>query len=181
AVSRCNSCTATRITETGKAPLGRVQESGENQNVSARIASRAFGHAFRERLVGDIGMNADEIRERVASFSQWHYECDLQGEKRPSWHDGHRNRPRQRVEHCFKPVVYLYGGTLEGKRVLDLGCNAGFWSLEAIRAGADYVHGVDGRQMHVDQANLVFEALEVEPSRYQFEVGNVLTRDFTDL
>jgi SAM-dependent methyltransferase len=126
-------------------------------------------------------MNADEIRERVASFPQWHYEFDLQGVTTPIWDAGHRNRHRQRVEYFFKPVVELFGGTLEGKRVLDLGCNAGFWSLQAINAGADYVHGVDGRQMHVDQANLVFEALEIERSRYRFEVGNVLTRDFTDL
>jgi ribosomal protein L11 methylase PrmA len=41
--------------------------------------------------------------------------------------------------------------------VLDLGCNAGFWSLAAIDAGADLVVGIDGRQMHIDQANLVFE------------------------
>jgi SAM-dependent methyltransferase len=126
-------------------------------------------------------MDTDEIRERVASFSQWLYEFDLKGVKTPIWNEAHRNRHRQRVEYFFKPVVDLFGGSLEGKRVLDLGCNAGFWSLQAARAGADYVHGIDGRQMHVDQANLVFEALEIERSRYDFEFGNVLTRDFTDL
>jgi len=48
--------------------------------------------------------------------------------------------------------------TLSGRRVLDLGCNAGYWSLQAINAGADFVLGVDGRQMHIDQAELVFGA-----------------------
>ena len=38
---------------------------------------------------------------------------------------------------------------LKGKRVLDLGCNAGFWSLNAAEAGADFVLGVDGRQIQV--------------------------------
>jgi SAM-dependent methyltransferase len=57
--------------------------------------------------------------------------------------------------------------------VLDLASNAGFWSLAAIEAGCDYVLGVDGRQMHVDQASLVFEAKEVDPGRYDFRLGDV--------
>ena len=74
----------------------------------------------------------------------------------------------------------ICGGSLQGKRVLDLGCNAGFWSLQAIEAGADFVLGVDGRQMHVEQANLVFEAKGVEDSRYRFEEADVFEHDFTE-
>jgi SAM-dependent methyltransferase len=62
--------------------------------------------------------------------------------------------------------------------VLDLGCNAGYWSLAAIEAGADFVFGIDGRQMHLDQANLVFEAKGIDPSRYQFELGNIFEYEF---
>ena len=35
--------------------------------------------------------------------------------------------------------------------------------------------------MHIDQANLVFEALDVEPSRYQFSIADVTKEDFTKL
>ena len=42
------------------------------------------------------------------------------------------------------------------------------------RRGADFVLGVDARQMHVDQAELVFEAKGVDRARYRFEQGNVL-------
>ena len=126
-------------------------------------------------------MDTEEIRRRVASFPRWHYEFDLQGVKTPIFDDGHRNRHRQRVAYFFEPMVDLFGGSLRGKRVLDLGCNAGFWSLEAIKAGADFVYGVDGRQTHVDQANFVFEASNIEPERYKFSVGNVLTEDFTEM
>jgi tRNA (mo5U34)-methyltransferase len=66
---------------------------------------------------------------------------------------------------------------LVGKRVLDLACNAGFWSLQAIEAGAIFVLGVDGRQMHIDQAKLVFDAKGVEPSRYRFERSDVFELD----
>jgi tRNA (mo5U34)-methyltransferase len=39
------------------------------------------------------------------------------------------------------------------------------------------VLGIDGRQMHVDQANLVFEANSIEPSRYRFELSDIFTLD----
>jgi len=70
------------------------------------------------------------------------------------------------------------GGSLGGRRVLDLGCNAGFWSLAAVEAGADFVLGVDVRRMHIDQANLVFEAKGVAPARCRFEQGNIFEHDF---
>ncbi len=63
-------------------------------------------------------------------------------------------------------------GTVRGMRILDLGCHAGYWSLQAIEAGADFVVGIDGRQINIYQANLVLEAKGVDPSRYQFELGN---------
>ena len=43
----------------------------------------------------------------------------------------------------------------------------------AVEAGCDYVLGLDGRQMHVDQANFVFEVKEIENRRYDFVAGNL--------
>jgi tRNA (mo5U34)-methyltransferase len=124
-------------------------------------------------------MNTDELQERIASFPRWHYQFDLQGVKTPIYDTRHINRHEQRARYFFDPLVNLFGGSLEGKRVLDLGCNAGFWSLKALEAGCEYVLGIDGRQMHVDQANLVFEANQADKSRYGFRAGNVLTDDFS--
>ena len=122
-------------------------------------------------------MQTEEIQRRVQSFERWHYEFDLNGVKTPLFDEGHRLRHEHRTRYFFDPLVSLCGGSLRGKRVLDLGCNAGFWSLQAINAGAEFVHGIDGRQMHVDQANLVFEALGIDESRYRFSVGDVLADD----
>lgn len=122
-------------------------------------------------------MQESELRERVASFPQWHYEFDLGGVRTPIFDPAHANRHAQRKRYFFEPLVRLCGGSLAGKRVLDLGCNAGFWSLAAIEAGADFVLGVDGRQMHVDQANLVFEAKGVDPGRYRFELADAFALD----
>lgn len=119
----------------------------------------------------------EALRARVESFPRWHYEFDLGGVRTPIANRAHVNRHAQRKEYFFSPLVRLCGGSLQGKRVLDLGCNAGFWSLAAIEAGADFVLGVDGRQMHVDQANLVFEAKGVDADRYRFELSDIFELD----
>jgi 2-polyprenyl-3-methyl-5-hydroxy-6-metoxy-1,4-benzoquinol methylase len=117
----------------------------------------------------------EETAARAAAFPIWHFDFDL---------DGYRTEPSKaewqnlRAAHFMRPLVEHYGGTLEGKRVLDLGCNAGFFSLTAIEAGCDFVLGIDGRQTHIDQANLVFEVKGVDPSRYRFECGNILDFDY---
>lgn len=117
------------------------------------------------------------LSERVAAFPQWHYEIDLGGVTTPIFRRNHVNRHAQRARYFFDPLVALCGGSLRGRRVLDLGCNAGFWSLKALDAGADFVLGVDGRQMHIDQANLVMGAKGIDSSRFHFEPANVFEWD----
>lgn len=118
-------------------------------------------------------LTTEAIAARIASFPCWHYEFDLQGCKTPIFKPSWKNRHYQRKGYFFDPLVRLCGRTLQGKRILDLGCNAGFWSLCAIEAGCDYVLGIDGRQMHVDQAEFVFQVKGIERERYDFRVGNV--------
>jgi SAM-dependent methyltransferase len=123
-------------------------------------------------------VNADELRARVESFPRWHYDFDLgSGIRTPITPRWHANRHRQRRAYFFDPLVRLCGGSLSGRRVLDLGCNAGFWALAAIESGADFVHGLDGRPMHIDQANLVFAAKGIDPGRYTFEQADVFAWD----
>src|SRR5918998_5027763 len=87
----------------------------------------------------------EEIQKKIASFARWHYRFDLKGNLTPIYEPSWENRHEQRRKYFFEPLVQLFGGSLAGKRVLDLGCNAGFWSLAAAQAGCDYVLGVDGR------------------------------------
>jgi tRNA (mo5U34)-methyltransferase len=126
------------------------------------------------------GMQSQGIEERIASFPRWHYEFDLDGFTTPVFDRAWVNRHEQRKRYFFDAVVRLVGGSLAGKRVLDLGCNAGFWSLCAIESGCDFVLGVDGRQMHIDQANFVFETKGVDPDRYRFMAANIFESDFSD-
>lgn len=124
-------------------------------------------------------MQDEEIRQKIASFPGWHYRFNLRGNLTPIRNKEFVNRHRQRKRHFFDPLVELCGGSLEGKRVLDLASNAGFWSLHTIRADCDYVLGLEGRQMHVEQANFVFEVKNVKKERYDFVLGDIFETDLT--
>ena len=126
-------------------------------------------------------MQTLELQDRIAAFPRWHYRFEFEGGATTPVVDlGKVNRHEQRRRYFFDALLQVTGGSLEGRRVLDLGCNAGWWSLQAIEAGADFVLGVDNRQMHIDQANLVFEAKGIDSTRYRFEQGDVFTHDFGD-
>jgi tRNA (mo5U34)-methyltransferase len=114
-----------------------------------------------------------EIIDAINQFPRWHYQFNLGGHYTPIVDRTHINRHEQRKAYFFDPLVRLFGGSLAGKRVLDLGCNAGFWSLCAIQSGCDYVFGIDGRQMHIDQAKFVFRVNEIDPRKYSFIKGDI--------
>jgi tRNA (mo5U34)-methyltransferase len=126
-------------------------------------------------------MQANELEQRIAAFSRWQYRFEFDGGiSTPVANRGVIRRHAQRRRYFFDALLGLSGGTLAGKRVLDLGCNAGFWSLYAIEAGADFVLGVEGEQMYVDQANLVFEAKGIDGGRFRFEQGNIFAQQLDE-
>jgi len=123
---------------------------------------------------------SDLIAERIAAFPRWHYQLELGGHLTPIFDEDHINRHRQRERYFFTPLVDHYGGSLQGKRVLDLGCNAGFWSLKALEAGCDFVWGIDGREMHIEQASLVLSVKDVDPARYRLTTANLFEVDLAE-
>ena len=119
-------------------------------------------------------VQAQELQDRIAAFPRWNYSFQLgEGISTPLPDRGRVNRIEQRRAYFFDRLLELTGGSLSGRRVLDIGCNAGFWSLAAVQAGADFVLGVDFKQEYVDQASLVFEAKGVAGERYRFEQGDI--------
>jgi tRNA (mo5U34)-methyltransferase len=126
-------------------------------------------------------METEELASRIAAFPGWSYRFDFDGGlSTPSVDPAMVNRHEQRRRYFFEPLLALAGGSLRGRRVLDLGCNAGFWSLAAVEAQVDFVLGVDAKQMYVEQAELVFGAKRIDPARYRFEQGNVLTHELSE-
>jgi tRNA (mo5U34)-methyltransferase len=119
----------------------------------------------------------EELRRRISAFPRWHYRFEFaNGVSTPVSDRARINRERQRYAYFFERLLAATGGSLRGRRVLDLGCNAGFWSLAAHDAGADFVMGIDLKEEYIEQARLVFEAREVDPSAYQFHQGDVFTQ-----
>ncbi len=124
-------------------------------------------------------MEAHELEERIAALPYWHHCVEFDNGVRTKPFTAQRvNRQEQRRRYFFNALLAVTGGSLRGRRVLDLGCNAGYWSITASDAGADFVLGVDGRSKHVEQARLVFEAKGVDPARYRFEQGNIFEHEF---
>jgi tRNA (mo5U34)-methyltransferase len=114
-------------------------------------------------------METQELEERIAAFPRWNYRFEFDGGVvTPVARPGQVNRHEQRRRYFFDALLSVTGGSLRGRRVLDLGCNAGLWSLRAVEAGADFVLGVDAHLPYIEQAELVFSAKGVDRARYRF-------------
>jgi tRNA (mo5U34)-methyltransferase len=62
----------------------------------------------------------------------------------------------------LKRFAHHLPSDLTGKSVLDIGCNAGFYSVEMKRRGADRVVGIDSDDRYLAQAELACEVLGFE-------------------
>ncbi|MDQ4146101.1 MAG: class I SAM-dependent methyltransferase [Pseudomonadota bacterium] len=60
----------------------------------------------------------------------------------------------QRFKHFMPYLIESQGGSLQGKRVLDIACNSGFWSIQCALLGAE-VLGFDARDELIEQANFI--------------------------
>jgi len=83
-------------------------------------------------------VNNEEIKQTIASFPRWHYQFNLRGNLTlsPLVDKGRILRHKERKKYFFDLLVQLLGGSLVGIRVLDIGCNAGFWSYAQSKADA---------------------------------------------
>ncbi|WP_188055739.1 TIGR04290 family methyltransferase [Sphingosinithalassobacter sp. CS137] len=98
---------------------------------------------------------AKDLRERVAELAPWFHNIDLGG--------GVQTAPDHFLgdypSFKFKRFAGALPDDLSGKTVLDIGCNAGFYSVEMKRRGADRVVGIDSDERYLAQARLASEAL----------------------
>jgi tRNA (mo5U34)-methyltransferase len=97
-------------------------------------------------------MTRETIEARVAALGQWFHNMDLDGVPTAPNHflNDYPNVKWKRFQHAIPE-------DLSGKTVLDIGCNAGFYSLEMKRRGAERVLGIDFDDRYLDQARLAAE------------------------
>jgi tRNA (mo5U34)-methyltransferase len=113
-----------------------------------------------------------ELLERINSFPYWHYSFDLGDGVIINPKDATSSRGTR--DFIWPAVLALCGREdFKGLRVLDVACNAGFWSLQAANSGAEYVLGIDARPMHIEQAELVRDALGIDPGRLAYRTMNI--------
>jgi tRNA (mo5U34)-methyltransferase len=102
-------------------------------------------------------LEEDEIRRRVEELGQWFHNLDLRGVKTaPSHFLGDYPQVKwQRFAHAIPD-------DLAGKSVLDVGCNAGFYSIQMKKRGADRVVGIDTDEKYLDQARFAAKVNGIE-------------------
>jgi tRNA (mo5U34)-methyltransferase len=102
-------------------------------------------------------ISPDEIRERVAVLGPWFHNLDLNGVKTaPAHFLGDYPQVKWRRFSDSIPA------NLSGMSVLDIGCNAGFYSLEMKRRGAARVLGIDSDDEYLQQARFAADVTGVD-------------------
>jgi tRNA (mo5U34)-methyltransferase len=99
----------------------------------------------------------DQIRARVEALGPWFHNLDLDGiQTAPTHYLGDYPAVKWRQ---FSDTI---ARDLTGFSVLDIGCNAGFYSLEMKRRGATRVLGIDTSGEYLAQARFAAEIMNLE-------------------
>jgi tRNA (mo5U34)-methyltransferase len=111
-----------------------------------------------------------DLRSRVEALGPWFHNMDLDGIWTAPDHflgDYPGVKFRRFAPHLPKD--------LSGKSVLDIGCNAGFYSIEMKRRGAARVVGMDSDERYLAQARLASETLGFDDIEFRkldvYDVG----------
>jgi len=71
-------------------------------------------------------------------------------------------RMREVVNLFFPPLLKLFGGSLKGLGILDVGSNCGGFSFEASKYGPKEIIGIDADEKNIRQANTITKYLRIK-------------------
>lgn len=104
-----------------------------------------------------VGVAENSIQENIQKLGKWFHNIDLNGVKTaPDHFLG--DYPNIKFQGFARSIP----ADLTGKSVLDIGCNAGFYSIEMKRRGAERVVGVDSDERYLSQARYACEVLKMD-------------------
>jgi tRNA (mo5U34)-methyltransferase len=114
---------------------------------------------------GSRAHTRDQIAARVRELGGWFHNLNLNGVQTAPDHflGDYPNVKWQTFAHVLP-------ADLQGRSVLDIGCNAGFYSMEMKRRGADRVLGIDSDDGYLEQARF---AADVNGFDIEFRRMNV--------
>jgi tRNA (mo5U34)-methyltransferase len=102
-------------------------------------------------------LSAAEIRQQVQALGPWFHNIDLGGvSTAPDHFLG--DYPNMK----WRKFADAIPADLTGKTVLDIGCNAGFYSIEMKKRGASRVLGVDFDDVYLEQARFAAKVAEAD-------------------
>ena len=117
-------------------------------------------------LLADV--SPAETQRRIAELGAWFQNINLNGVQTAP-HHFLGDYPAVK----FHRFAHALPADLSGKSVLDIGCNAGFYSIEMKRRGAERVLGVDFDERYLAQARFAAETLGIEIEFRQLSVYDV--------
>jgi tRNA (mo5U34)-methyltransferase len=116
-------------------------------------------------------LSSADIRQKIETLGPWFHNLDLDGVcTAPSHFLG--DYPAVKWRRFANAIP----ADLSGSSVLDIGCNAGFYSSEMKRRGAARVLGIDTSDTYLDQARFAAEVcgLDIEFRRMSvYDVGEI--------
>ena len=116
----------------------------------------------------DVNDEGGDLARRIEALGPWFHNLRLQGiETAPGHFLG--DFPRTK----FERFAHAIPERLDGKSVLDIGCNAGFYAQEMKRRGASRVLGIDHDEHYLRQARLAAEVEGLDIEFRQLEVYDV--------
>src|SRR3954468_17575984 len=97
-------------------------------------------------------MTIERLQQRVSELGPWFHNLNLGGvQTAPEHFLG--DYPSVKWQRFAQAIPQ----DLRGRSVLDIGCNAGFYSIEMKRRGAERVVGVDSDPRYLAQARFAAE------------------------
>jgi tRNA (mo5U34)-methyltransferase len=109
------------------------------------------------------------VARRVRELGPWFHDIDLHGVRTAPDHPLGNFLPE-----LWAVVEPAFPEDMRGRTVLDIGCNAGFYSLQLHRRGAR-VTGIDHNPRYLEQARFAAEVLGADIEYRQMEVYDVHT------
>lgn len=112
--------------------------------------------------------STETLREQIDSLGPWFHNLNLRGvQTAPNHFLG--DYPQVKFA-SFRSVL---PEDMRGMSVLDIGCNAGFYSMEMKRRGADRVLGIDSDPHYLRQAKFAAEVSGFDVEFRQMPVWNI--------
>ena len=134
--------------------------------MSTHLQTPASAHVTDNRAP----LRPSDLERRIAELGDWFHNLDLHGIRTaPNHFLG--DFPNVKWKHIARAIP----DDLTGASVLDLGCNAGFYSIEMKRRGAERVVGVDVDDRYLSQARFAAETLGLDIEFQQRSVYDVLS------